>query len=450
MSPEKPAQHYEQSTTFTSPWLQFEQSSWPKLEGDATCDVAIVGGGISGVMTLYYLLSQTDKNVALFEQGKIAGQATGNNAGLACVHIERPVQELVEEFGLEKTRQSFLEIDASWDLMLSILDTIGARDLLLPLPNISLAITSVDVLLEHIEREKYNREFGRTRWHYYIVDDLEITPDNVEMHRISKAKLLQKLKIVDEDFIAIAVPQDDNLKIGRLNSAELSHRLLNFLLKHYPERLSIYENTPIQCIQESDNLLLTHPNGKISANDVVLCTNGYKGFEIRTQSGKIDRLHKALTPREGYMAGYHDTCTPYAQAFFDDRGKYPDSPYFYISHIQEFTILGGPEFEQPNGIHTPQLIAERAHTSQEIYKKFLKNTYDIQCPFSHFWYGIMGYTSNGVRWVGEEPALKHLWYNLGCNGIGITTSIGAAKRLVALMQGQKLPSSIFDIQPIAL
>lgn len=445
---EKAPQHYEQSITFESPWLQFKRAYWPSLSGDADSDVAIVGGGISGVVTLYYLLTETTKNVILLEKEKIAGQATGNNAGLACIHIERPIQDLVEEFGLEKTRQSFLEVDQSWELMVSILDTIDAQELLQPLPSISLAMTSVEVLLGHIEREKYNRAFGRTKWHYYVVDDLQVPlDDTVEIHYISKSELLQKLDIVDDNFIAVAVPQD-TLPIGRLNSAKFCHRILDYLTTHYPERFCVYEETPIHCIQQQHSAItLIHPNGQVTARDVILCTNGYKNFEIRTQAGaKLQRLHNALTPREGYMAAFTDTkSAPYAQAFFDDRGIYADSPYFYLSHTHELTVLGGPEFDQPDGLHTQELIAKRAATSQAIYHTFLKNTYNIKDqPFSHFWYGIMGYTANGVRWVGQEPELQQLWYNLGCNGIGITTSIGAAKRVVALLQGKTLPPAIFD------
>jgi len=438
-----PAQHYE----YNSPWLAFERKTFSPLSGDAVCEVAVVGGGISGIVTLYYLLTETDKQVMLFEQEEIAAQATGNNAGLACVHIERPIQELVEEYGLEKTRQSFLEIDGSWELMLSILDTIGANKLLTLLPNISLAMTSKEVLLGHIEREKYNRKFGRAAWHYYIADNVELDTD-IEVHRISKEKLLEKLHIIDKDFIGVAVPQEE-LKLGRLNSAKFCFLLLDYLSLHYPNRFAVYEHTPITAIEEGDQLVLSHKHGKVSAQDVLLCTNGYKNFEIIKKSGeKVERLQKALTPREGYMVGFTDPQAPYAQAFFDDRGLYEDSPYFYLSHIDTFTVLGGPEFDEPDGHHDEKTIAKRAKISQEIYRKFLKNTYNkTDCNFSHSWYGIMGYTANGVRWVGEEPDVKHLWYNLGCNGIGITTSIGAAKRVVALLQGNALPPSLFDIDP---
>lgn len=448
-------QPLKQSIEFDSPWLHFERPTWPHLENDTECEVAVIGAGISGIATVYYLLTETNRNVILFEKGRVASQATGNNAGIACVHIEKPIQDLVKEYGLEKTRQSFSELDQAWELMISILDTIGAKALLLPFPTVTIALSSVEVLLEHLVRESYNRAFGRTQWQYYVLDDPEIKQnlsaelcENIRF--VSREEILTILNVANGNFIGVAKPID-HLKLARLNSAKFCHLVLDYLNEHYPNRLSIFENTPISCIeQQNDTVVLKHPSGMVKAKEVVLCTNGYKNIEIfDRKNNSVDRLKNAIIPREGYMAGFTDNLREtYTQAFFDDSGFYADSPYFYLTHTEQLTIIGGPEFDQPDGCHTNEVISQRAASSQETYRLFLKNTYNIDdCSFSYFWYGIMGYTSNDLRWVGEEPQLKHLWYNLGCNGVGIVSAIGAGKRLVTLMQGESLPPSLFDVHP---
>lgn len=442
------------TNSFNSPWLEFERPTWESLRGNSECEIAIIGGGISGVATLYYLLTETDKRVALFEQDQIASGASGNNAGLACIHIERPIHDLAETFGLEITRQTFTELEQSWDEMLAILDKIGAKESLIPLPNVSLAMTSTNILKDHAKREKFNRAFGRTNWQYYIVDDPQIKQNiPVELAQyvkyLTKADILKILHSVDDEYIGIAVPIDQT-KIARLNSAKFCYQIINYLTEHYADRFFIYENTGILSIEEhADAIHLIHAQGYIKAVDAVLCTNGYKNFDIRDQAGnKLATLQNHLIPREGYLAGFTDTeRQTYAQAFFDDRDIYASSPYFYITHTDQFTIAGGPEFDQPDGVHADEIIAERAVTSKSTYKQFLQKTYNItDCEFSHYWYGIMGYTTSGLRWVGEAPEIKHLWYNLGCNGIGIVTAICAGKRMAALLQGEALPPSLFDIQ----
>ena len=65
---------------------------------------------------------------------------------------------------------------------------------------------------------------------------------------------------------------------------------------------------------------------------------------------------------------------------------------------------------------------------------FLKTTFkDAPQTFPFYWHGWMGYTSNGLRWVGPDADYPHLWYNLACNGIGIVPAIGGAKRIATLM-----------------
>ena len=57
-----------------------QESDYPALEGDIRVDVAIVGGGFTGVATALEL-SEKGYKVALIEANKIAWGATGRNGG---------------------------------------------------------------------------------------------------------------------------------------------------------------------------------------------------------------------------------------------------------------------------------------------------------------------------------------------------------------------------------
>ena len=56
----------------------------------------------------------------------------------------------------------------------------------------------------------------------------------------------------------------------------------------------------------------------------------------------------------------------------------------------------------------------------------------------------MGYTSTGVRVVGQDPRLPSLYYNLGCNGIGILSAVAGSRRLAGMMTDEDLEPSMFD------
>ncbi len=54
------------------------------LKGNIACDYLIVGGGITGVMTAYFLRKHGAKNIVLIEKGLIGSGATGKAAGIYC------------------------------------------------------------------------------------------------------------------------------------------------------------------------------------------------------------------------------------------------------------------------------------------------------------------------------------------------------------------------------
>src|SRR3954469_18603985 len=61
-------------------WLEGVQRSYPPLDGDLRADVAIVGAGIAGVATAYFLAKAGAKPIVLEARG-VAEAASGRNAG---------------------------------------------------------------------------------------------------------------------------------------------------------------------------------------------------------------------------------------------------------------------------------------------------------------------------------------------------------------------------------
>ena len=66
-----------------SPWLAQLADDGPvePLEADTSADVAVVGAGIAGVATAFFILRGTSHSVLLIERDRVARGATGRNAG---------------------------------------------------------------------------------------------------------------------------------------------------------------------------------------------------------------------------------------------------------------------------------------------------------------------------------------------------------------------------------
>ena len=85
--------------SFRSPWLdQLDRIHAPTpLTEDFATDVAIVGAGIAGLATAFFVLRDTPSKVVLLERGRAGHGATGRNAGQLVTYFERPLCDLVDD-----------------------------------------------------------------------------------------------------------------------------------------------------------------------------------------------------------------------------------------------------------------------------------------------------------------------------------------------------------------
>src|SRR3989304_9402934 len=79
-----------------------KKKKFPKLQKSFKVDVAIIGGGITGI-TSAYLLSKAGKSVALFEKDSLCTGATGVTTAFLTQSLDTNTRELIRIFGKEKT-----------------------------------------------------------------------------------------------------------------------------------------------------------------------------------------------------------------------------------------------------------------------------------------------------------------------------------------------------------
>ncbi len=81
--------------------------SFPKLNGDVSTDVLIIGGGIAGILTAY-MLKENGVDCILAEKGKICQGTTGHTTAKITVQHGLIYQKLLESDGIE-TAKKYLE-----------------------------------------------------------------------------------------------------------------------------------------------------------------------------------------------------------------------------------------------------------------------------------------------------------------------------------------------------
>lgn len=450
-----------------SPWIHQLRRTRPvvSLTSDCKADVVIVGGGIAGVSTAYFALRDTTQSVALLEADKIAHGATGHNAGQLTSYFERPLKELVEEFGLEAACEAQRSVESAWALIDEI---VGDAQLATPLYRFTgyAGIANEEGLITHLEENKLRR-LGGLQPNPILVSDTwerisELPTEYEGLYSLAPHSAIRSLiEARSERYIAcVSSPK------GCMNSALFSEELVGYLLATYPERFSLHEGSPVKTVKLVEaGAELSVGEHTVHGSRVVLCTNGFENFHIDNTIGQdIDTsFHGNVFGRIGYMSAYLEPQKhpPAAISYYlpesitnvnDQAGEI----YFYLtrrpyahesSTAYNLVSTGGPEKVLPNDA----IYSREDYCSFDVkiaIEEFLRDNYDKypEGDAEHLfcWHGLMGYTPNRVRRIGPEPVNPTLLYNLGCNGVGILPSIYGGKRIARFLNNEAVEKSIFD------
>lgn len=445
-----------------SPWLHnfnYERKI-KQLVGSVYTDIAVLGGGISGASTAFALLKYTDKKVCLIEGDLVAHGATGHNAGYVEAEFEKPFKEIVKEYGLNIARNGKYEIDNAWDFFFEMYDTLN-----LPKPGFTKShktYLSKEYFIEAIQEEYL--KYGELKKEIFLDEScgwIDFVPENFKnkIKLISKKEILNTLELHNDNlgFCGLITA-----KIVVANSALLTEELVKYCQQKYPERFEVYEKSFVNSVRllQNTNVVLDSLRGVCVADKIIICTNGFENYKIYGPIGsEIDSdFHHNVSGLIGYMMA-----TFVNKSSIDSGGKFyakdkvekkdilDVEPYIYFTKRNfkhdllsgELLSLGGPEVK----LHDRRIYKKDHEFDENIYnelEKFQKNILEVNEKPIFKWHGLMGYTKTNIRIVGQDKKFMDLFYNLGCNGIGIIPSVAGAKRIARLINGEKLPTSIFD------
>lgn len=449
-------------TTNLSPWIDELRSNRTnqKLDSDMNTHVVIVGGGIAGMATAFFTLENTGNDVILVDAWKIGHGATGHNAGQVVDYFEKPFFEIAEEYGLKMAAEGQASVTAAWKLLDHIL-AVTKMDITFSKFTGYAGCTDAVQLYDHLENKRLKAKAGlptdKAKVSNEFLRDNYIAAIYEDMYEIvSQSTIFDLLETNNPDYIAVLESEE-----GCMNSALFVENVANYLLRTYPEKFQIFENSPVSTVElYSDHAKLLIGEHVLTCERVVLCTNGFENLDITNYSGDaINKyFHDNIGGRVGFMAAYVEEKNrdPKAISYFNKKEFTPyEGPYYYLTRRnhkyneedKSLVCIGGPEtrekgnsFKYDHSAEYPEIVAENA-------QKFLDSSF-AHTPennkFAYKWHGLMGYTRSGIRCVGVEPINEVLLYNLGCNGVGILPSLFGGKKISNHLAGNPIPESIFD------
>mgnify|MGYP000685740747 CR=1 FL=1 len=466
-----------------SPWLhQLERTRESVvLDRNLKTDILVVGGGIAGVTTAYTLLRDTKHTVTLIDSYLVGHGASGHNAGQLTTYFERPLADIASQFGVDLACAAQKNVESAWLELDRIQQEIDLKTPIYKFTGYA-GMTQLSQVISHLADNMIRHDGGIPIEKMLIADNFEFLNQipGVFSHLYeitTKENIKKMLETGSDDYVAMLVYPK-----GATNSAKICEELIEYMLETYADRFNVYEKTPANRIILDKDSALTEvvfnknemvtesatPDVTIASKKVILCTNGFEGFSLVNNAGKdIDtKFHHQLYGRINFMSAYLDSLEkdPVAISYFPKKSSIhgpkdtiTGEQYFYITrrpHMHNGVEMGlistgGPErilkegeFYNRNDMCEPWAEQDVDAFLKENYKKHPGEKVEYQ----FCWHGLLGYTTTGLRLIGEEPLNRVLIYNLGCNGVGIMPSIYGSTRISQIIQGIQQEPSIFDPQ----
>lgn len=224
-----------------------KSTQYPALTQDIEVDVAIIGGGITGITAALNLI-KAGKKVALVEAAEIGGVTTSYSTGNLYTAIQPYFQNLVAKFNLATAKQ-----------------VAQSRQF------------AIDYIEKNINEKKIACQYSRRPWYIYTEDDEKINFLEKEVSTFQQMdipiKMTEHLPLPLK-FKKAAVMENQ----ARFNPLKYVVALADYL---QAQGCLIFEKTRVTTLSEKeDKCILETAKGKITANHTIIATHTPIGINI--------------------------------------------------------------------------------------------------------------------------------------------------------------------------
>ncbi len=377
-------------------WVVPGERTFPRLQGQTEADVAVVGGGFSGLGAAWAAM-QSGASVVVLEARTIAAGASGRNAGFILSGPAMGFGASVAAIGLEETLEIWRLTEENHSLLLSLLEELSTDCGYLRRGSLSLAAsdTEWDVMQE---------ECGRM--------------------------LNAGLNVCLMPSSSLPRPFDSLYQGGVYHpgNAELDPgAFLRGMARHLATRVTIFEESPVEVIENGEQLLLLSLEGTVTARRVVVATNAYTDTLLRAVP---------IAPTRGQVASTRPLSRVIAPfPMYADRGF----QYWRQTADGRLVVGGWRNLDLEAEVGRDELLHERIQAALRHFVEQVAPGAGIE----RRWAGIMGFTPDHYPLVGPVPGHAGIFMAAGYSGHGVAMAFicGARAARESLGEGAIIPGA---------
>jgi glycine/D-amino acid oxidase-like deaminating enzyme len=406
--------HIQREATMNAPAFK-EKSFWlstrdyhpsAHLTEDTEVDVAIVGGGFTGLSTAYHLKKlEPGMRIALLESEVIGFGASGRNGGFNMTLFGLTLGITAIRFGKENARQAHLYMAKAVDTLRELVETLDL-DCDYEHPGFLRVATS----------EKYKKR---------IQEEIELA------HKLglSGIKWLEKDQLREQVKSPLYSGAWWEPRCGILNPAKLAWSWKDCIVAR---EVQVFENTPVIEIRPAQNRVkLETKTATVSADKVVLATNAWSHFFPQLRRKQIPVwthivLTEPLTEKQFSEIGWQNR-----QGIEDARNLV----HYYRLTADNRLLMGGRDVSLSSGSDmdrdlNPAVFSALKDDVRELFPVLQK------VAFTHEWGGPVSVPLDMAPALGYAGD-KQVVYSLGCVGHGVSMTHLNGRTLADLVLERK-------------